>query len=606
MEKSNGVPATRSAAMPGTGVQTGSQAGFTSKTFASAARLGLIGGIVAVFVALTGMMQAFSTRDIISGVVSMAQILLLLAFFGTAYAAIGRSASASAAIKFVVGMIAGIVSSAMVVALIAIGQVVGLGNIFISATKQMYDLLTLQQGLANGSLILLGLGLVMGLFAAVVYVLPSNVRRAVMTSLTVVIACGLLQDLIRVTLSDWDALLPLLKFLYETNGLSIVGAVTLFVVIAAAIYLWALRGNEIQSRVAALPAPAQRTLRWSSIIIGILLLLLLPVFLGLYISDVLDTVGLYLLMGLGLNIVVGFAGLLDLGYVAFYAIGAYTVGVLTSPEHATGVIHNWWLAAPIGVAVAVLAGVILGIPVLKMRGDYLAIVTLGFGEIIRIFAISDFLKPWEGGAQGIQGIPLPNIGPFVFAQTQINLPIIGQRAFTPSQEFYYLFLGGCLLVMLISVRVKNSRIGRAWMAIREDEDVAQAMGINLVATKLMAFGMGAAFGGLAGTIFASKLQSVYPTSFSFLVSVYVLSVIIIGGMGNIPGVILGALALVGLPELLREVGDFRYLFFGAALVVTMLTRPEGLLPETRRKLELEEKGPEQAEAAPAIRNPGIP
>lgn len=602
MEKSNGV----SAALPGTGVHTRPQAGFANKAFASAVRLGLIGGLVAVFIALTGMMQAFSTRDVISAVVSMAQVLLLLAFFGTAYAAVQQSASASPAIKFVVGMIAGLVSSATVVALVAVGQVVGLGNVFVSATTQMYDLLTLQNGLANGSLLLLVLGLVMGLFAALIVVLPSNPRRAIMTSLTVLIVFGLLQELIRVTLSDWDTLTPLVKFLYETNGLSIEGAVTLFVVVALAVYLWAWRGSQLQSRVGALPVSTRRTLRWSSIIIGIVLLLLLPVFLGLYFTDVLDTVGLYLLMGLGLNIVVGFAGLLDLGYVAFYAIGAYTVGILTSPEHATGIIRSWWLAAPIGVAVAVLAGVILGIPVLKMRGDYLAIVTLGFGEIIRYFAISDFLKPWEGGAQGIQGIPLPDIGPIVFAQIQLDLPILGQRSFTPSQEFYYLFLGSCLLVMFISMRVKNSRVGRAWMAIREDEDVAQAMGINLVATKLMAFGMGAAFGGLAGTIFASKLQSVYPTSFSFLVSVYVLSVIIIGGMGNIPGVVLGALALVGLPELLREVGDYRYLFFGAALVVTMLTRPEGLLPEARRKLELEEKTSEEAEAAPVIREASTP
>jgi branched-chain amino acid transport system permease protein len=314
---------------------------------------------------------------------------------------------------------------------------------------------------------------------------------------------------------------------------------------------------------------------------------------------VLDTVGQYLLMGLGLNIVVGFAGLLDLGYVAFYAIGAYTVGILTSPEHATGIIHNWWLALPFGVGAALLAGVILGIPVLKMRGDYLAIVTLGFGEIVRILANSDFLKPWEGGAQGIQGIPLPDIGPIKFVQMQLSLPILGQFQFTPSQEFYYLFLGGCLLVIFISMRVKSSRIGRAWMAVREDEDVAQAMGINLVATKLMAFGLGASFGGLSGAIFASKLQSVYPTSFSFLVSIYVVSLIIIGGMGSIPGVVVGALALVGLPELLREVGDYRYLFFGMALVVMMLVRPEGLIPEARRRQELEEFREEGAEGAAA-------
>jgi branched-chain amino acid transport system permease protein len=171
--------------------------------------------------------------------------------------------------------------------------------------------------------------------------------------------------------------------------------------------------------------------------------------------------------------------------------------------------------------------------------------------------------------------------------------------------YYYLFLAGCLVVILIASRVKESRLGRAWMAIREDEDVAQAMGINLVTTKLMAFGMGAAFGGLAGAIFASKIQSVYPHSFQFIISVNILSVIIIGGMGSIPGVIVGALALVGLPELLREVGDYRYLFFGAALVLMMLVRPEGLLPEARRRLELEEKTSEDGQVPSVMKNPGV-
>jgi branched-chain amino acid transport system permease protein len=238
------------------------------------------------------------------------------------------------------------------------------------------------------------------------------------------------------------------------------------------------------------------------------------------------------------------------------------------------------------VLAAAAFGVILGVPVLKMRGDYLAIVTLGFGEIIRLLALSDFLKPWIGGAQGIQRLAKPDL-PFI------------QIPWGP-QAFYYLFLGGCLLVIFVSYRLKSSRLGRAWMALREDEDVAQAMGIDLVATKLKAFGMGALFGGLAGAIFATKLESIYPHSFNFLISINVLSLIIIGGMGSIPGVIVGALALVGLPELLREFAEFRYLFYGIALVVMMLTRPEGLVPEARRRLELEEFREEAAEKAPIV------
>jgi branched-chain amino acid transport system permease protein len=263
--------------------------------------------------------------------------------------------------------------------------------------------------------------------------------------------------------------------------------------------------------------------------------------------------------------------------VAFFALGAYTVGVLTSPDfgHAS-IVTSWWLALPFGIVAAMITGIILGIPVLRMRGDYLAIVTLGFGEIIRLFALSDFLKPYIGGAQGVNDIIKPTVGPI-----QIVSP----------PEFYYLILGGCLLVAFVAIRVKDSRLGRAWMAIREDEDVAQAMGINLVTTKLLAFAMGASFGGLSGALFGSKLGSIYPQSFNLIVSINVLSLIIIGGMGSIPGVVVGALALVGIPELLREFSDFRILLYGLTLVVMMLTRPEGLVPAATVRRELHEENP---------------
>jgi branched-chain amino acid transport system permease protein len=221
----------------------------------------------------------------------------------------------------------------------------------------------------------------------------------------------------------------------------------------------------------------------------------------------------------------------------------------------------------------IISGILLGIPVLKMRGDYLAIATLGFGEIIRILVLSDFLRPWLGGAQGVGKIPKPFIGGFELA--------------TP-QQLYYLILGCCLLVGFISWRLRDSRLGRAWMAVREDEDVAQAMGINLVATKLLAFATGAGFSALSGAIFASKLSSVYPHSFNVMISINILCLIIVGGMGSIPGVIVGAIALVGLPELLREFAEYRLLVYGAALVAMMLLRPEGLWPEAVRRRELHE------------------
>jgi branched-chain amino acid transport system permease protein len=327
----------------------------------------------------------------------------------------------------------------------------------------------------------------------------------------------------------------------------------------------------MRALISALPGRQRQTLRTGSISLAALALLSLPWVLGLFFAEVLDNTGIYIMMGLGLNIVVGFAGMLDLGYVAFYAIGAYTMAILTTltneivftPE------LNFWVALPIAVGCAILAGVILGVPVLKVRGDYLAIVTLGFGEIIRLLALSDALRPWLGGARGVDEVPNPALGPFSFA--------------TPIAAF-------------IALRVKDSRLGRAWIAIREDEDVAESMGVDTVRTKLLAFGMGAAFAGVAGAIFASKLGTIYPHSFGLLISINVLALIIIGGMGSIPGVIVGALVLVGLPELLREFQDFRYLIYGAVLVLMMLVRPEGLWPERMRQRELHEAAEEVAES----------
>jgi branched-chain amino acid transport system permease protein len=303
-------------------------------------------------------------------------------------------------------------------------------------------------------------------------------------------------------------------------------------------------------------------------------LLIAPQILGLFLSEVLTIVGLYVLLGLGLNIVVGFAGLLDLGYVAFFAIGSYVVALFTSPEvrilgGAIGA--SFWTALPFALILGTLAGALLGVPVLKMRGDYLAITTLGFGEIIRILVLSDFLRPWLGGAQGIGRIP--------------KVHLLGYE-FSGPQQIYYLILGGCLLVAFISIRLRDSRLGRAWMAMREDEDVAQAMGINLISVKLLAFATGAGFSALSGAIFSTKLGSVYPHSFNVMISINILCLIIVGGMGSIPGVVVGAFALVGLPELLREFAEYRLLVYGVALVAMMLIKPEGLWPEAVRRREL--------------------
>ncbi len=317
--------------------------------------------------------------------------------------------------------------------------------------------------------------------------------------------------------------------------------------------------------------------------LGVLFLLFLPRIFGTFPTEVMNNVALLgLLMGLGLNIVVGFAGLLDLGYVGFFAIGAYTMALLTSPE-ANFANLTFWQALPFAILASVTAGVILGIPVLKMRGDYLAIVTLGFGEIIRILALSDALKPRLGGAQGI---------------VNIRTPMVSGEAINSPEELYYVILVAVALTWFVSIRLRDSRLGRAWMALREDEDVAEAMGIDLVATKLLAFGTGAAMAGLGGAIFAAKLQSIVPQTFNLLISVNSLAIIIIGGLASIPGVIVGSLLLIGLPELLREFNEYRLWLYGILLVVMMLYKPEGFWPEETRRRELHgHENPEQPESA---------
>jgi ABC-type branched-subunit amino acid transport system permease subunit len=305
----------------------------------------------------------------------------------------------------------------------------------------------------------------------------------------------------------------------------------------------------------------------------IVALFILPLIIGKYWNYALGTVGIYILMGLGLNIVVGLAGLLDLGYVAFFAIGAYTIGLLTAPGP-IGIQMNFWLAMLISIFMAAFAGILLGLPVLRMRGDYLAIVTLGFGEIIRVLIKSDLLAAYLGGPQGIRDIA----GPSLF-----GIPLNSERGFV------YLIILAIILIIFFTIRLQSSRIGRAWVAMREDETVAQAMGISTYFYKLLAFATGAAFAGLGGVLFASRNQYTGPEDHSLLVSINVLCLVIVGGMGSIPGVIVGAFVLKGLPEILRDLELYRLLAFGALLVVMMIWRPEGLWPAPRRRMEIHDE-----------------
>src|SRR3954468_7810445 len=306
---------------------------------------------------------------------------------------------------------------------------------------------------------------------------------------------------------------------------------------------------------------------------------------------------LFVLLSLGLNIVVGFAGLLDLGYIAFYAVGAYVYALLASPHF--NVHLPFWMILPIGALVAAFFGVLLGTPTLKLRGDYLAIVTLGFGEIIRIF-LNNLSRPVNitNGPQGIARIDPFSFGSFSLAERDHFFGL----EFSGPIKYYYLLMALMVLVIIVNVRLQNSRIGRAWEAIREDEIAARAMGINTRNLKLLAFAMGASFGGLAGGTFSAIQGFISPESFVLVESIMVVAMVMLGGMGNIWGVILGAVLLSFVPDILRwtvepvqsalfgrqliEPEVIRMLIFGFALVLVMLFRPAGLLPSAVRKREL--------------------
>ena len=339
---------------------------------------------------------------------------------------------------------------------------------------------------------------------------------------------------------------------------------------------------------------------WLGMVLIGVALALLPFLVGKGLGNswvrVLDFALLYVMLALGLNIVVGFAGLLDLGYIAFYAVGAYLYALLASPHF--GLHWPVWAILPMGALVAGLFGVLLGAPTLRLRGDYLAIVTLGFGEIVRIF-MNNLNAPVNitNGPQGISQIDPVRIAGVPLSK---SLDVFGV-SFPSVYLYYYLFLALTLLIVFVSIRLEDSRIGRAWVAIREDEIAAKACGIDPRNVKLLAFAMGASFGGVSGGLFAGFQEFVSPESFGLMESVMVLCMVVLGGMGHIPGVILGGLLLAILPEALRhgavpmqqaafgkvllDPESLRMLLFGLALIAVMLYRPAGLWPEARRKRE---------------------
>jgi branched-chain amino acid transport system permease protein len=557
-----------------------------------AVRLGLVGGLTAAFVSANGMVAAFSERAVL-GRVTLGSLLLVAVPVLVGYLA-GRPppvlqgfATPRPGWRNVAGgLVAGLLSGVVMAVFVTLIATFDVRRILINVTpglvREAPRLLTFGLELGAGGLVLiLALNAVLGAVAGTLHVLPARWRRAVFAAALWVLAFAMLQPVIvqvlrgiQAELRIWTA--PLADFLYEPTGaLSVPGAVA---VAALAFGIHALLTREgrrpVRARLEPLPERSRRLLRLA-VLAGILFVLgLLPQILGPFLSEVLNIAGIFLLMALGLNIVVGLAGLLDLGYVAFFAVGAYTTALLTSPQSSLGVGWIFWAAVPFVVLAAAVSGLAVGTPVLRMRGDYLAIVTLGFGEIARLLFLSDWLKPTFGGAQGIIQVRDITIGPI-----EIGGP----------QAFFYAIFCFVLLAAYVTYALQDSRVGRAWMAMREDEAVADAMGVNIVTAKLSAFIAGAMLAGFGGALFATKIGSVFPHSFSVIVSITILVVIIVGGMASVPGVVLASFVLVGLPELLREFEEYRFLIYGALLIFMMQRRPEGFIPSRRRAQELHEE-----------------
>ncbi len=338
----------------------------------------------------------------------------------------------------------------------------------------------------------------------------------------------------------------------------------------------------------------------------------MPFILDQFQNSVMGLVFIFVMMGLGLNIVVGYAGLLDLGYVAFFAIGAYTYAFLSAPfssPYISGLLIllgispespllGYWMALPVAMLTAAVGGVLLGIPVLRLRGDYLAIVTLGFGEIIRLFMLN--LGELTNGPRGILEISQPAL--FGLTPVDVTFGLLSSQGW-----IFLLALVSSALVAFVATRLNESRLGRAWFAMQEDEDVAEATGVHLVRTKLLAFAIGATFAGMAGQLYAARQINIFPENFSLFVSIDALALIIVGGIGSPAGIVLGALALKGLPEVLRGVDEYRIVTFAALLVIMMIVRPDGILPSARRRIQSAD--PEEAGAAgdPELReeDPGL-
>jgi len=554
---------------------------------------GLVFGIVGIYLAAVGILVMIHGRAIVVDVLSLGQVALIAIALG-AGAFIARRETARRLPEVLLhSVLAGAITGLMLAALVLAMDTFDLRSIFIALSPQLEEMLTFGfDDIFTGLAILVLASAVLGGLGAILAHASPAIRKPINIGIVAVVVFGVFQELIQLILPTADWFDPIHDLIYTYEGLTQEGALIIFAIAAGLSALWSW--YEGRETAAERDATERRAGTVVKVLAALVLVVVLPLVAGNYIGQVLMLVGLYILMGMGLNLEIGLAGLLDLGFVAFFAVGAYTTALLTADSpHALAAYTafpslSYWQAMPLAVLASVIVGILFGIPVLGVRGDYLAVATMGLGEIVRVIVQSDAAAPLLAGAEGILQIPKPRLFGF-----ELGDPV----------ELFYLTLVCAGVAAYFAWRLENSRLGRAWMAVRDDEDVAQALGINLVKVKLLAYGLGAAFAGLAGSIFAVMLTSVYPSSFQLLVSINVLALIIVGGMGSLPGVIVGALALVGLPELLREFGEYRYLFYGVALILMMRLRPEGLWPSATRRRELRaaaEGADPELEPAPSI------
>jgi branched-chain amino acid transport system permease protein len=556
------------------------------------AKAGVVGGLVLVYLAMVGMLAKFDELVLIGTQLTLGLVLLAMPPLAAALAAArprvvgGRVERLSPLEGFAAGVAAGAITGGVIAAWLVVVDWIGIDRVravFVAVSPALVDVLTFGRGIAAGAGILIVGGAALGALGGLWRSIRFGLRRPVAIGVGVVLLMAMLQRIVPTIL---DGLNVERDWLYSkvTRGLTWFGAAIVFVVATAAAAFWLDR----RERAAAAPAESgradTRTIARSVAVVAILAVAIaLPQLAGSIVSEILGTVGVYVLLALGLNIVTGYGGMLHLGISAFFLIGAYASALLTGANLVTafGLVAprfsadlNFYVALVVVIAIGAIVGALLAAPVLRLRGDYLAIVTLAFASIAVILATSNWLQPITGGPQGLRDVT--------------NAPLFG-ISFQDPRNFYYLVLFFCAVAVYISWRLAWSRTGRAWNAMREDEQVADAMGVSTSRYKLLGFAIGGAMAAVGGALFSVKVGTVQPGSFEILVSITVLAVVILGGLGSVPGVVVGALVLLGLPGLLSQLEEYRLLIYGGALVAIMILRPQGLIPNVRRSRELQEE-----------------